>query len=323
MKKSFVSNKNNILLVVVILICIFVGTGIANKQEGVWSRYSINSTSPTGYSILYETFQRLGMKVSSTSVPIEQLDADTCQIIASSYRFDEEEHLDWIEQGGVLFNIHAGDDDSIELYNYEWEKGKIIEVYGGDLLTNAALAEDTEYGYEFYKTIAQYAEGKKIVFNEYYMQDEYKPSWWDVIPIPIKLMVIQLGLCLILYIWYAGKRFGKPMDLVEEVEREENEYLLAVARLYKKAGAWELALKSYYKELERKLYRLTSKEEDFLVVWEEEELPDQALAQKVADYMKRIQSRNKIGRKQAKEILGTMEYLIQVIEKRREEYWKL
>lgn len=323
MKKSLISQRSNILLVVIILMCILVGTGIASRKEGVWSSYSINSTSHMGYSILYETFQRLGMKVSSTSVPMEQIDIDTCQIIASDYEFDKEEHLDWVEQGGILVYIHDGSQDEIDIIENEIEKGKVIDIYGGDLLTNAALANKTKDGYEFYKEIAEQTQGKKIVFNEYYLQDKYQPSWWNVMPGPIKLMIMQLSLCLIFYIWYKGKRFGKAMDLVEEVEREENEYLLSVARLYRKAGAWELAIRSYYKELLRKLFRLTSKDEDFLEVWKAERLPDVALAHKVDDYMKQMQPNHKIRSKEAKEILVVIEYLLQVIEKRREEYWKL
>jgi hypothetical protein len=39
---------------------------------------------------------------------------------------------------------------------------------------------------------------------------------------------------MLLLIWHVGKRFGKPVPAYEETEREENEQVRALARLYNK-----------------------------------------------------------------------------------------
>lgn len=322
MKKASKS-KDKVLLVVVILICILVGVGVANRKQGTWSSYSVNSTSINGYSIFYETMQRLGMKVKTSSVPMEQIDQEACQVIVASDEFNIEEHLEWMEQGGVLVYIEDHEAESIEINVSQMGSGMQIDVQGAALLANGMLASRTDDAYELYKVLEMYVANREIIFNEYYMHSTYEPTWWDVMPAFVKFMVLQGGLCLILYFWYEGKRFGKAMDLVEEVERKENEYLLAVAKLYKKAGAWDLAVTSYYNELQRKLKLLTRQEGDFLVIWEKEKLPEQKLAKSISQYIKSMKQKGKQNHKEAKKVLSMMEYLMQVIEQRREEYWKL
>lgn len=345
MKKGI--NNEFMILMIVIPICIFLGVGIANRSEGTWSNYSINSTARNGYSIIYEALQRLGMDVKGANIPISQMDEEVCQILVESETFEESDVLEeWVEAGGLLVYIEKDRETEVEV-SYIGE-GTWIQIGSSKQLTNWYLLEDTEVAYELYQALASYAEGKEIIFNEYYMHSKDAPNLWDVTPIFLKVTLIELVLWMVLYFWHAGKRFGKVVNLVEEVERTENEYIYAVANLYKKANAWELTLSSYYRELMQKINALTRREENLVEAWEKEQLPDLEMAKKVNQYMEKLygarfhqltnrmdiersfesnpnlgSKRKKHNKKEVKQILSMMEHLMKTIDQRREQYWKL
>lgn len=344
MKKS--KNDGFAILLIIIPMCILLGISVANKNESTRSGYAVNSTSKSGYSVVYEALKRLGMNVRRGYTAIEQENTDTCQIvIESEFLIEEIEALEeWVEAGGTLVYI---EDSETETWVIPTSKGTWIELGSAEKLTNGYLIEDTEVAYELYETLAQYATGKEIIFNEYYMHSKRGLNLWDVTPIFIKLTLVELALCVILYFWYAGKRFGKVVMLAEEVERTENEYVYAVASLYKKANAWELTVSSYYRELTHRLNALTRREENLVEAWEKEQLPDLEIAKKVNEYVEQIdgyrpnQTKDMIDteqlfssqvnlakkikkskKKEVKQILNMMEHLMKIIDQRREQYWK-
>ena len=329
MKKNIKSEL--IILLIIIPTCIFLGISIANKSEGTWPSYSVNSLAKNGYSVIYESLQRLDMNVKRGYRSIMQEDIDTCQVVVGSEVIEEIEDLEqWVSDGGTLIYIGIEESHQVEEKVKPIGKGKWIELGSAKQLTNEYLLENTEVAYELYEILADYGTGKEIIFNEYYLDGGKHLNLWDVTPNFIRIALVELALCVILYLWYKGKRFGKVVMLAEETERIENEYVYAVASLYKKANAWELALSSYYKELLQKINALTRREEDLLEAWEKEKLPELEIAKKVSEYMKALSNnqaylsakKKKSSKKEIKHILNMMEHLMKIIDQRREQYWK-
>jgi hypothetical protein len=186
-----------------------------------------------------------------------------------------------------------------------------------DNLTNKTLTKDTYYAYELLEVIHTYSD-KSIYFNEAHLySNSSSKSLWDAVPIEFKYIIYQILMVLAAYIYYKGKRFGKPLPLYEEVERNENEYLYSAASLYRAAGAWDLMIDNYYEDF---LKLMDCSNEGWLEYWENEKLPALDKAKEVHNFIN-----NKKAKANAKEyiqVVSTIEKLKKIYQKRREVYWK-
>lgn len=316
-----------LILIVVMLLAIVVGSIISHTKEEAWQRYSVTNHLGEGYGAIFETLKTLDLQVKRTYAKPSELPSEGCQVIVA---LEDESQLEaWVEAGGIVVDIAYEEEDTIPIIIETQGLGKWITIYGRESLTNKKLKEDTEIAYEVYKTLAQEAGERTIYFNEYYLSNQTVENFklWHMMPDYVKAMAIQLGIALILYFCYKGKRFGKVMSLPEEEERTENEYVYAAADLYRKAGAWDLVVHNYYEVLLERLRRLTRQEGDFLSMWHQEALPDFKIAEEVNTYMLQLESLGQVekctlNKKQVQPIIEKITYLIKQVDQRREAYWK-
>lgn len=318
------------LIIFIILIPLFLWGSfeLSNRLGGGLPNYSIKNKSKNGLSVFYETLGELNLKAERSMKVLASENKDTVQIAAEGGSFDvnDEEVKSWIKGGGTLIYLGDGESSALDykaaaevrqgMRSFKYGSGKVI-VANAVNLTNIKLIKDTEYAYRLFEVIFDYGD-RGIYFNEAHLySDTGGNSLWYAIPVEIKFVIYQLLLVLAAFIYYRGKGFGRPVSLYEEVERSENEYLYSAAALYRAAGAWDIMLNNYYRSF---LNVIPSDVENWLEYWEREKLPSLDKAKEVYDFINR-----KVKRAKAKEyihVVGTLEKLIKILEKRREVYWK-
>ena len=72
----------------------------------------------------------------------------------------------------------------------------------------------------------------RIWFAEYYHGYRTRETLVTQLPDVVKYATAQLVLITFVMVGWLGKRFGKPVPYYEEIEREENEHIKALAKLY-------------------------------------------------------------------------------------------
>lgn len=123
------------------------------------------------------------------------------------------------------------------------------------------------------------AQGGNIVFDEYHHgvgfegSVESGDSTWEYMPKSVRLALWQaLGL-LALLVYNGNRRFGRPRTLPMPTYRPSTDYVGSMARLYRRAGAGDIALVTLYKIFVRELAHILDVSPD---------LPALELAQRAA-----------------------------------------
>jgi hypothetical protein len=326
MKKK--NNKDLMLFILIVPVFLFLAFYILPRMDKKTPHYSVTSILKMGYSVFYESLKKLNYPVERTLNQVSEFNPDSVQIISSGGKFDinNPEVMKWIEEGGILvyltpeinplvkYGTSIGTVDNIKLYTYH--KGSIINA-DADFVTNKALMTDTSKAYELLKEISKLPY-KKLYFNESYMfPSDITKSLWEVTPKEIKYIIYQMLIALAALFYYKGKRFGKIIPLYEEVEREENEYLYSAASLYREAKCLDLMVNSYYQNF---LKGFKGNSDEWLEYWESEEMPSLHEARRVYEFMNNKKSKPKA--KEYIKIITIIEYLNNIVDKRRDLHWK-
>jgi hypothetical protein len=300
----------------------------SSRIEGQLPNYSVLNKGRMGYSIFFEALKELGYSVDRTMGPVEEQEAGSIQIAAQApgFNVNSDEILAWVETGGTLvyltpMNIHniwlkAEPIKKGHITIYDYGRGRVIAC-NAEALTNKTLIKDSDGAYELLQELHSY-HIEKLYFNETHMFSAVnQKTLWDYVPISVKYIIYQLIIILAAFFYYKGKRFGKTIPLYEEVERSENEYLYSAASLYSHAGAWDLIIENYYKDL---LKQLNCSHENWLQCWESENLPHLNAARKVQEFMSSRKKKSKV--KENIQIVTILEQLRDILKKRRDSYWK-
>ena len=328
-------------------IFLWLSLNFTTDSHKIQKPYSILNKGKIGTSVFYETLKKLDYHVKLVVSDIKQ-QKNSVQIVAlsdSSPKLDinDDQLKEWIKNGGKLIyltdrlwedKLNYG--SKIDTYSMNANTEAIVYSYGNGniilgstkLIENKTLTKDTEGAYWLLNQIDK-LQYEYIGFNEYYQYTSTeKPSLWRDTPNGIKAILFQLLIFAFIIIYYKGKRFGKPKLLYEEVERTENEFIYAVAALYKKGQCREIVLQSFYEELLIKAKGYFGKEidivrENLVELWENENLPELSKVKKVYDFVHYETDRGKkINAKNMLEIILIIERLNQILEKRRESRWK-
>ncbi|WZL74352.1 hypothetical protein QBE52_06325 [Clostridiaceae bacterium 35-E11] len=332
--------RNKSMMIFVILIIILIGVNgkfqILDKSIGKNNKNQAAlplNTSYQGVSIFYDTLKNLGYSVKIDAENFLEKRSEDIYIITENENpsgFNLKEAERWINQGGKL--VYLTDRykeytyaDSIDQYKeqayfYTLGKGKLL-VGDIHLITNKTLLKEKEGAYYIFDCIDQ-LEGK-IYFNEYhgFLQGEM-PSLYKNIPFPIKILLLQLLLVLIGSIIYFGKRFGKAKRIMEEIERDENEYLYAAANFYEKGGCMDTIYDHFYDAFQNELkrtFKISTATDRWLDLWEKHNLPDKEQAMRIFYYERERKNKNS---KETFSIIKDMDQLIQMLMQRREVGWK-
>jgi hypothetical protein len=160
--------------------------------------------------------------------------------------------LEWVENGGrliflcnsfpfgifdELLEMRGNHSGSLRVYRHG--RGELITGRAREI-TNAELMENHATGEMIQTTLSRWNSERRvenIFFAEYYHGIHIPETMVARLPLVIRLILAQIVILAIILVWHLGKRFGNAIPYYEEVEREENEYVRALARLYMAAKA--------------------------------------------------------------------------------------
>lgn len=168
-------------------------------------------------------------------------------LVLMSYDVDIE---DYIEELDAKEPSHFGQYD--QGYKYSVGDGSIIYFSDSEKYTNSGV-KDLEQGVQFIDALEE-AKYKKVLFNDYFHGiGSSGTKLWDILAFAGKLVIIQLVICLLIFVFIVSRRFGKPVVVFETIKRKENENLFALSNIYYKAKANGMALEIYLDSLKQEL----------------------------------------------------------------------
>ncbi|UED77241.1 DUF4350 domain-containing protein [Brevibacillus sp. DP1.3A] len=153
------------------------------------------------------------------------------------------------------------EDDDMELLLYDDQGilGGRTEVGDGSVtfflvpewLTNQKIERLSHF-----EAIWPYVQGDWSVLwvDEYHHGLQEKPGFLAIYPGWLIVACIQLGILLLLYVWWRGKRFGPVYTLREWTVRRGDETLLAVSSWYERRGLAQDALRHREAYMRQLLY---------------------------------------------------------------------
>jgi len=239
--------KKFIFPTVIVIIAAIVLHSFSSDYEG--RPFAAATTGERGASLLYDTLRHMGYPVRVSRRPLTaQTDTNhvyvLIQPIHSLFTQDKSEALlDWVYSGGKLIWLCNCPNDNFvtrltsgtsfgNLTIFEHGQGVFVNGRSNDI-TNINMINDHDTGARIHVIISNWDAGR-IVFAEYYHNPPASETFFNRLPAIVRLIIVQLGLVSVILVWYLGKRFGNPIAYYEEHEREENEHVHALTRLYMK-----------------------------------------------------------------------------------------
>ncbi|TCO74590.1 hypothetical protein [Marinisporobacter balticus] len=289
------------------------------------------NTAKEGVSIYYDTLKTLGYPTSIDASSFSDWNPDNIYIITEDKNhipFELSEAEAFIKKGGKLIYLT----DRYDQYTYpnpldQYQKKAYVYTLGqgklliGDirLITNETLLKDTTGAYFILKYIEAFK--GNIVFNEYYRFVEGQtPSLYRNLPFYVKILFFQLIFTLFGCMFYLGKRFGKAKRIIDEIERDENEYLYASANLYEKGRCIDTVYHEFYTAFQRELHRTFKRiihQNEVLHLWEKHHIPYKEKAVSVFNVQREINNQNYFMNN-----IKDLDELTQMLAKRRVAGWK-
>jgi len=245
--------KTLILIIIILGAAIFF---VLQTDNGDGPPYSPFLTDGPGTSLLFDTLRHMGYPVRMGYEPLTRTrNTNHVHVIIQPFNppVNNEmalEILEWVYNGGRLIFLHNNLQNE---FNRLLPNSATRTVYGLDYhqhgagvvitgrthpITNRQLLDDATPGTVIRNVISEW-DADRIYFVVYYHGYHPPETIFSSLPLAIRLILIQLGIALLMLLWHVGKRFGRAIPAYEETEREENEQVRAMARLYMKTNAKE------------------------------------------------------------------------------------
>ncbi|MCL2564763.1 MAG: hypothetical protein FWE24_02995 [Defluviitaleaceae bacterium] len=268
-------NLRRIIFIAVLVAAVLILSQRFNFFEGLdFPSYTTFSTREEGAALIYDTLSIMGYPVRRDTMFISAgRPTNNVQIVIAPMIFDDElreKMIDWVIHGGQLlfFDTVTGANAGRRLLSGVTIDG-VTPVQGGVLyriglgtlfvgdasrITNISLLEnDGEYG-QLIVNLLNTMDFVRIYFNEAYHGYNQNRTFFEILPLPLRLMGVQIGLIALVVVLYSGRRFGKVAAYYEEVEREENEYVFTLSNLYMSIGLGGAVLNVYDKKFKKLAY---------------------------------------------------------------------
>lgn len=264
------------LLIVLVFIAVFLGmrflAGRPAPTENMVSS-SLNA-DPRGTKAIYTLLgDKLGYNVARLTVPFDRMPAKADVLVVveplpaagallpgmEQEAVGEQEAAalaDWVKKGGILI-LASGD-----LGQFPTEltrsgklgKGRIYAYSSISALSNKGM-RDGGRAVRIVNIIARHASRKDLVlFDEYHHGYGGQSSVLALIGPRVKISVLFFAAALLVGVVSQSRRFGAVRSLSEEETlRPGREFVEAVGRLYRRAGATDVASEIMLESFERKL----------------------------------------------------------------------
>jgi len=247
-------NKTAIIIIVLALAALLIGSTVVLNRFVAESHpdYSTVSVAEYGASLLYDTLHHMQYPVDTLFLPVnDSLSLNVAVLIIQPSRprvcnCMTDDILDWVRGGGRLIFLDDRHPNVIdraleyEIYSsfgslrlYHLGKGEVI-TGRASIVANINLMNNSSYG-EIISALLSVWDPDRIYFADYYHGFHIQEGFFQRMPVTVRMLAFQVIILSIILFWYLSKRFGTPIPYYEEVERDENEQVIVLARLYKKA----------------------------------------------------------------------------------------
>ena len=155
--------------------------------------------------------------------------------------------------------VHLGDPRRPLLIDYPHGRGRIIMLGDPYLFANGgvSLKDNLQLAINVLAADPKGADPGLIAFDEYHQgrgatRNEFVAYFSGT---PVLPLLGQIVLLILLVLWTRGRRFARPVPLVQVDRRSALEFVASMAELQQRAGAFDLALENIYARTRRVLAR--------------------------------------------------------------------
>jgi hypothetical protein len=141
-------------------------------------------------------------------------------------------------------SVVYGDEQGAYLAEVAYGKGRILLLTLPNVITNKEIGQKDNL--ILLLNIVRLYGQKGIWFNEYVHGYTWEKAAREVFAWPLRLVAIQLGLGVLLFYWFWGKRFGRPLPLTDNKSLYIDDYVNSIANIYRQGRARHLVLDSIY-----------------------------------------------------------------------------
>ena len=240
------TNSSNISKIIVPGIIVAAAIAIiyfvsANTNSG---SHRVGNTYRTGTSLIFDTLAHMGYatRVSNQPITLHTSTSNSYVIIQphlDHFTGDDPYTLQWVNQGGHLAFFHNSNIPLTQdmegtrfghLTVYEIGQGMIVTGRANSI-TNFSLMNTHDIGAQLHSVLSSWNMAE-IIFVEYYHRPPGEDGFFNTLPLMVRLVIIQIIIVAVATVFYLGKRFGNPTPYYKEHERDENEHVHALARIY-------------------------------------------------------------------------------------------
>jgi len=258
------TNLRTIIIIVIAIVILSLLRGQLDMRSGLFEQpFTTFSTGRQGTSLVYDTLRIMGYPVGRDIMFLSaDRPTDTVQIVIAPSHFSDMHRdgmMDWVIRGGQLMFFSRGSWEEMHLFA-EFAPDSSRSVPGGTIhrvgfgtvfvgsarsITNISLIENDGYYGQMIADALDTMSFRRIYFNEAYHGSGQNPTFFEILPRPLRLFGMQLVIIFVIAIIHFGRRFGRATPYYEEVEREENEYVFTLTNLYMSMGMGSHALSIY------------------------------------------------------------------------------
>jgi hypothetical protein len=262
--------SKDILLLAVMFLVLAVGLHyLAREKETKENKVSSSyNADPMGTKAFYTLLRdRLGYNADRLTTPFDRIPRDARVLIvvepqdAGPFQPASNEGtslLDWVERGGTL--IYAGSEPIDRVFGIglrgKTGKGQVCLVSSPKLLTNRGM-RSYRNAVEMVALVAKHASKRDLIlFDEYHHGFVQNKTMLAMLSRPVRMSLIVFALAALAAAYSMGRRFGAVREApVEDTLRPGSEFVEAVGRLYRNAGATDVAAEIMRDSFVPRLYR--------------------------------------------------------------------
>lgn len=146
------------------------------------------------------------------------------------------------------------DEEGILLLKLSLKKGAIVFLCTPNLLTNRYISQEDNV-LLIANILNSFAPVEGVYFDEYHYGFTRRKNLFYIIPWNIKILILQLCIAVVIYLYFLGKRFGSPRPLPGEARRTTMEYVKSMANIFRRAEARYIIFRFLYFGFKRRLCR--------------------------------------------------------------------
>jgi hypothetical protein len=167
---------------------------------------------------------------------------------------NEEETPPPATSGSTAPVVHLVDDKGALLVDFAYGLGRVSILADPYIVSNGGIKLEDNLQLAINMLTSA---GGLIAFDEYHQGKGFTQNSFAAYfaGTPVLLLAGQAGLVVLLMLWTRGRRFGRPLPLVQVDRRSSLEFVASMAELQQRARAFDLAIENIYTRTRRVLAR--------------------------------------------------------------------